>query len=45
MTAESLKVYAPCPRHRLWHDLERACFYCVVAEADSRPLPEVKPCQ
>jgi hypothetical protein len=26
--------------HRLWHDLETECFYCVVEEADAQPLPE-----
>lgn len=35
MTAETLKVYGPCPVHRLWHDLERECFYCVVERIES----------
>ena len=42
MTAETPKVYAPCPKHRLWHDLERECFYCAVEQADAQPLPEVR---
>src|SRR5262249_23483905 len=30
MTEETLKVYGPCLKHRLFHDLERECFYCLV---------------
>lgn len=41
MTSETLKLYAPCPKHRLYHDLEQPCFYCVVEQAEVEPLPEV----
>jgi hypothetical protein len=40
MTAETLRVYGPCPAHRLWHDLERECLLCIVERA-AEPLPEV----
>ena len=43
MTDETLKTYAPCTSHRLWHDLETTCFHCLVEEADKAPLPELEP--
>lgn len=36
MTHETLKLYAPCPVHKLWHDVERECFYCLVEELNER---------
>lgn len=39
MTAETLKVFAPCPKHRLWKDVSVECFYCVVEQAAVAPLP------
>ena len=31
-----LKLYAPCSKHRLWHDLERECFYCMVERSEEQ---------
>jgi hypothetical protein len=41
MMSESLKVYAPCTVHRLWHDAASTCFLCVCEAVDKAPLPEV----
>lgn len=38
MTAETLKLYAPCKRHKLWHDVEQPCFYCLIEQADAQSL-------
>ena len=40
MTEETLKQYAPCPTHRLWHDLGAECFYCLVECMEAEPLPK-----
>jgi hypothetical protein len=37
----NLEIYAPCPIHRLWHDVETPCFYCLVEKADGEELPEL----
>lgn len=39
MTAETLKVYGPCAKHRLWHDLSLKCHYCLCEAAAAEPLP------
>lgn len=31
-----LKLYAPCSKHRLWHDLDRECFYCMVERSEEQ---------
>ena|GEM_PF-4683091 len=34
MNDETLKVYAPCPLHGLWKDVDRDCYYCVVENVE-----------
>lgn len=38
MTPETLKVYGPCPTHRIYHDLEQS-----VEKAEIAPSPEMDP--
>jgi hypothetical protein len=38
MTPDTLKHYAPCPKHGLWHDVEVACFYCLTEKPVPPPL-------
>ena len=39
VNSETLKDYAPCPTHQLWHDQAVQCFYC--AEEKSTGTQEV----
>jgi hypothetical protein len=38
MTSDTLKLYAPCPRHTLWHDRTQDCLECIYDQTKRRTL-------
>ncbi len=36
MEAEARERYIQCEKHKLWHDVERPCFHCLVSEVENQ---------